>query len=480
MIFNKNKFIKFILILCFLFSQKNCEISATTHTNKTFLLPRPQGSNLALELSIYHDHIFDIKNKQKTHVQATGFYQAQDKGINVGKYFGINGKNSFTIGDSVSYDIENLHIFYNQLTDKNLSPSGKVVFDAEQQMAGVRLDLFQDIAKKFFVKISSPFVYVSNNLRMKVLQETTDSRGANLTEFFAGHFIKTSMPTTSQAELKKAKIKGQKSKIGFANLDFSLGYKFFKNQRSHFFVDVLIGCPTGNVSRGEYLFEPIYGNGGHFTLGWGFDASCTLWQREKHEGKLIFAFNQKYSVESSEYRTVPVKENAGSLKLNLKHYYLAAKNGQLPNLPIFPAANILTQKMSVRPGNELDGLAIFNFKSGRFLIDLGYEGYFKEKESIKLKDWQDNTYGILNEAQAIPATGFDINAALISLNKENFDINGAATPSQFTNKVFASFGYNFSILKNLASLGLGASYEFATSNHEIENYAFWAKLICSF
>ncbi|MFA5074906.1 MAG: hypothetical protein WC436_02275 [Candidatus Babeliales bacterium] len=474
-----SKFKKLILILFFLFSQKNCEISATTHTNKTFLMPRPQGSNLALELSVYHDHIFNIENKQKTHIQATGFYQDQDKGVNVGKYFSINGKNSFTVGGSALNDISNLYMFYNQLADRSTSPSGKVVFDTEQEMAGIRLDLFQNIGKKFFVKISSPFVYVSNNLHMKILQETTDSRGANLSEFFAGKFVRTSMPITPQAPLEKAKIKGKKSKIGFANLDFSLGYKFLKNKKTHFFVDVLASCPTGNTTRGEYLFEPIYGNGGHFAIGWGFDASCQIWRRTKHEGKLIFAFSQKYSVESSEYRTVPVKKILGSMNLPMMHYYLTAKNGQLPNISVFPAANVLTQKVSVRPGNEVDGLIIFNFKSGRFLIDLGYEGYYKEKESVVLKNWQDNTYGILNEAQTIPVDGFDINTALLKLDQDNFDVSGAATPSQFTNKIFGGFGYKFSIFKTPASLGLGASYEFATANHEIENYAFWGKLIIS-
>src|SRR6185436_1681238 len=38
--------------------------------------------------------------------------------------------------------------------------------------------------------------------------------------------------------------------------------------------------PTGNKPEGEFLFEPIVGNGHHWTLGVGFNAHAMLWRSE--------------------------------------------------------------------------------------------------------------------------------------------------------------------------------------------------------
>ena len=82
-------------------------MSAATHSKRTFLMPRPQGNNLAMELSLYHDYIFDVNNKFKNTIQATPFYQAGIKGEKVGKYFGIgNGKNNFKIGHAGGTGVE--------------------------------------------------------------------------------------------------------------------------------------------------------------------------------------------------------------------------------------------------------------------------------------------------------------------------------------------------------------------------------------
>ncbi|MFA5074710.1 MAG: hypothetical protein WC436_01250 [Candidatus Babeliales bacterium] len=462
--------------------------SATMHSKKTFFMPRPQGSNLVTELSLFHDHIFNVDNKFHSHVQAVPFYQGSINGTPIGKYFGVgNGSNSFTIGTAADVQVSSKYLFHNRSTD---CPSGTMIFNPKQEVYGVRLDFFQSIidpGKKLFLKASAPYVNVSNDMHFKVLEETEDTRHETLSNFFHGDAISTSMTSTQEA-LTKGKISGRRSRTGFSNLDFNFGYKFVNNKKSHLFVNACVSLPTGNKPRGEYLFEPVYGNGGHVAVGLGADASYKLWKRERHCGKVTAALNYKYIFDGSETRTIPVKSSLGSdyRGYTFAHYYLSVKNGQLSSAGLFPAANVLTQKVTVRPGNELDGLLMLNFKTKRFLIDLGYEAYYKENEAITLKNWNDDVYAIVKDDFIYNrVTGnFDITSdaasILIKLNRENLDINGAGTPSQFTNKIFGSLGYKFSMGKYPTTFGLGGSYEFATSNSELEGYAIWGKLAMSF
>jgi hypothetical protein len=247
-----------------------------------------------------------------------------------------------------------------------------------------------------------------------------------------------------------------------------------------------ISIPTGTRPNGEYLFQPVIGNGKHFGLGARLDGAIELWKNKKAAIRALLDVDYRYLFESTENRTVGVKSfNVPeavdtSISSNLAHYYLAAMWDQVDQ-PLFPAANVLTQGIKVKPGSQVDALADLSFKSGGFIIDLGYNFFYKDEEDCWIKSWTDDVYYIIDSAYNTHVKFDDLDYAVASLNLENLDISSVKTPSQITNKIFAGLGYEFNYSKRVPGIvGIGGSYEFASDNAALENYSVWLKLGVSF
>jgi len=70
------------------------------------------------------------------------------------------------------------------------------------------------------------------------------------------------------------------SKTGVADLELVFGYNAVCTHNGYFGLNIRTGAPTGNHPCGEFLFEPIVGNGGHWQLGGGIDTRAVMWQGE--------------------------------------------------------------------------------------------------------------------------------------------------------------------------------------------------------
>ena len=482
------------------------------HSKKTFLMSRPQGVNLAMEYTTWHDHVYNGKKhictnscdrpcvkasapracaprscnpcgprKINASFQATGFYQDSTNHEQIGKYFGIgNGKNSFVVGTEAQVtagtaDILNGFLIHDNGGQSNLA--GKVSFNPHQQAAGVRFDYFQSFNTPIcglFFKARLPLVSVERDMQLRVDDSVNSPAGFSLQDFFKGNVEETNAGSGNlQDKLTKAKIDGRRHKFGVADIDLALGHKFVDTDTKHLFLNVGITIPTGSKVRGEFLFEPVVGNGQHFGIGGGLDAGVLLWCNENASLRFLAAAEYRYLFERTEHRTVGVKD------LPLGYYYLAGELGKPADTPLFPAANVLTQGLKVKPGSQFDSLIALSFKSSGFIVDVGYNLFWKDREDVWLKHWDDDTF-------IIPVTGFDTNAildaadAFKTLNKSDLDVSAAATPSLFTHKIFAGLGYTTKVYCDYPlSFGVGGSYEFGTSNADLENYAVWAKIAVS-
>ncbi len=480
------KMLKQFLICLVIFSYAT---SLTASSKKTFLMPRSFNTNLAMEYTTWHDLVFNYPYKNQTNLQFTPFYQASTEGSDIGEYFGVgNGKNSFKIFTQTEVnagtaDVRNRFLIHNQ-DIANDTRDGTVVLTPKQRAGGLRIDFFQHLNfpfKKMFFKASAPIVYIENDLNYEV-KDVENDPNSTILSFFKGETI-TQDATNKQDALTHAKLpSSKKSKFGVADIDIALGYKIIAEENKHLFLNAGVTIPTGTRTRGEYLFEPVYGNGHHVALGLGLDAAFRLWKKQRHSGKIFFAVNYRYLFEGTEKRTIPLNK----VDYKAAHYYLTAKKDDITGTALTPAANILTQDVSVRPGNQFDAIAMFNFKSKRFLLDIGYNLYTKETESVSLKGtWLDDTYAVVtadfnvNTAGLHPFVPTSANAEF-RINNDTLDIQGAATPSQLTHKLFGGIGYKFTIINYPSTIGIGGSYEFVNSNNALENYAIWTKLGLSF
>jgi hypothetical protein len=159
---------------------------------------------------------------------------------------------------------------------------------------------------------------------------------------------------------------------------------------------------------------------------------------------------------------------------------LAAHLGQ-KDKALFPAANELTQALRIKPGSQMEMMAMLSFLSSRFVIDAGYNLFWKDQESAWVKRWKDNDFYIAkttyntNAINAFAATDGTV------VNLVDLDIDAVKTPSLFTHKLFAGLGYTCMVTRTFPlSLGFGADYEFAVTNADIEQWGVWFKLAGSF
>jgi hypothetical protein len=460
-------------LLCLIFISS---ANSKTFQNHTFLASRPQGVNLPLQMSSWHHHLDRNENEKRSHFQKTFFHSAAIKGADLGKYFGVgNGKNYFTVGAENTDDIVNNYLVhkYDYANTANTA-AGTITFNPKQEVYGLRLDFltyFNHPLKKMFLKASAPIVHVENDLHVKF--ENLDENNY-LDDFFRGSL--TQENENAQDALTNAKFSGRRSSSGVADIDLALGYRFFENDKHHLYLNAGITIPTGTRPDGEWLFEAVYGNGHHFGVGFGIDGALELWSGLHNAGKLLFDLQYRYLIEGTEKRIIPLKNDPGKFT----HYYLAGKVDQAAGTALFPMANVLAQEFSVRPGNQLDAMLALSIKRDRFIIDLGYNMFYKQAESLRLKtEWEDDTYGIANTNLNVSTLGeqtiFRTNEATKTINSTDLNIPGAGTPQQFTHKAFGSIGYNFTISELPSTIAFGGSYEFASSNHELEGYAFWVK-----
>lgn len=471
---------------------------------KTFLMPRSIGTNKAMEMAGWHELIYGMHNPDhadnRSHVQVAPFYQHSVSSAELGKYFGVgNGSNTFTVGDTtatglIPVDLFGALLIHNNTGTPAAAAAGTVTFAPKQEVYGTRLDylqLFKFKKHSLFFKASMPVVYVSNDMGMTITGANTVTVGSTswtLADFFAGrvNVSATQSPEDQQSPLTAAKINGRRSKTGVADLDLSVGFRWSHEEDRYLALSGLVTVPTGNRPHGEYLFEPIYGNGHHVALGANVDAGAKLWDHKHASISLHGGMQYRYLFEATEVRTASVQGivNDGGPLVKLAHYALAAKNGQ-QNQPLFPLANVLTRDMRVKPGSQLEGLLDLSFQNKHFVIDLGYNMFWKDQESAWLKKGlEEGIYGVAKNNYDATELFNSTNPAqkpLVALLSNKF-INGdtAKTPAPFTHKVFGSVGYKCSCESVSSFLGLGGSYEFVDSNAAIENYALWAKLCLSF
>ncbi|MBS1987537.1 hypothetical protein JST56_00920 [Candidatus Dependentiae bacterium] len=445
--------------------------SNDSHSKKTFLSTRPSGVNLPLEYTIWHDHVYRKKAKTNhTSLQFAGFYQESNKGEGQGKYFGIgNGTNKFTIGPAgAGIDLDKRFLVHGA---KNLA--GTVSLTPKVESFGCLVQLFQDFDLPFgsiFITASLPFAHVSRNMDLQVANGSTDF---SVEDFFAGRVEQTAAADL-QAALTHAKIDGRRSATGLADADLQVGFRVVDKAAHHVYLNIGLTIPAGNRVRGEYLFEPVYGNGSHTALGFGLDAGVDAWKNDHAKLRALFAADYRYLFEGTEHRTVGIKGKP------LNHYFLAAHLGQ-KDKALFPAANELTQALRIKPGSQMEMMAMLSFLSSRFVIDAGYNLFWKDQESAWVKRWKDNDFYIAkttyntNAINAFAATDGTV------VNLVDLDIDAVKTPSLFTHKLFAGLGYTCMVTRTFPlSLGFGADYEFAVTNADIEQWGVWFKLAGSF
>lgn len=198
-------------------------------------------------------------------------------------------------------------------------------------------------------------------------------------------------------------------KNGVADLRFTLGYNPYNGEKFHVGFGLTGAAPTGNRPHGEYLFEPILGNGNHWELGGQFTSHYRFWtseDEEKHFTAYLDA-NLTHLFKARQTRSFDLKGKPNS------RYALAQKLGEscyLHNATLqatettnfnfsvsdvskataefknayAPVANLTTVDVDVNIGAQIDMGLMFNYTMRNWSFDLGYNLWARTCERIKL------------------------------------------------------------------------------------------------
>ena len=478
------------------------------HTNKTFMQLRPTGVDLPMEYTTFNELINrKAEDKFGGNFQVTGFYKDSNSGDDLAEYFLVNNKHTIAVTESAaiattisSMTDVTLEYLIHDLAATNVNKTASLSLDPQTQSYGVRIDYHQDldkILKGLYLKANLPIVHVENNVKIKTSGTdllahaatglTADTAASTvLLNYFNGSFSNTTIAANKQAALTHAKLTGHQDETGVADIDIALGYKFLNKHNYYASLAIAITIPTGNEADGVYAFEPIVGNGQHFGLGGDFNAQAKVWGDCNHNLKLNLMIKYRYLFESSEKRTLQMNNRPFS------QYFLLVPAGAAAVIAnLIPAANVLTKNCDVTPGSQFDGILGLAYNNGGFNLDLGYNMYFREGESVHLKDTITlGSYAIAARnfnvgTQAVPAIivaadnitdGGAANGTASIVQVEHTNITAAETPSQFTNSIYAGFGYYFKEWETPLLLGLGGKYEWASKNSSPDQWDVYGKI----
>jgi len=288
-----------------------------------------------------------------------------------------------------------------------------------------------------------------------------------------------------------------------------------------------VTIPTGTTPKGEYVFEPVAGNGNHWGLFWGFTSEMLfgdIWFDAFEFGGAI-DLNMEYLFKKTQRRSFDLKNSpwsrynelyANAAQANeVRADFLAGTLSQLQAIFIAtPGINLLTQKVSVNPGFNLTAnlaLTLVQKCSTGFNGEVGYNFYAKQAECLSLACKNFNAdqaalkdqvgTGFANQIRTITENTLTNEATTANLiingqlntagamasyqrsiiQPSDLDLSSAAHPATLSNIVYGVVGYHWDSCSNPMAVSLGASYEFSlATNTTLNRWLLWGRWGISF
>jgi hypothetical protein len=200
--------------------------------------------------------------------------------------------------------------------------------------------------------------------------------------------------------LKCAKMSPHRLELTrFSEVQTELGYNFFYSRCYHLGVDLRMSIPTGNSPRGEFLFEPLVGNGNHWQVGAGLTGHVVAWEDTRTEESFAIhsIINITHLFNARQKRIFDLKNKP------LSRYMLAAQVDDtitnnlrgtvdgIPTVPSFqfsneytPVANLTTRNVDTNINAQVDMLIMFTYAKERFSWNIGYGFWAQTCENVAL------------------------------------------------------------------------------------------------
>ena len=336
------------------------------------------------------------------------------------------------------------------------------------------------IKEGLYMRIDLPFVYTNWDINIK---EEVIHRGTN--NYVPGYFNATGIEreqllsrftkfisgtSAPQVEnlifepLQNAKMDPcSRRLVHYSELSTTIGYDRFINGYHHMGIGFQFSAPCGNRPKGEFLFEPIIGNGHHWECGVELSAHFRTWTNQTEDIFTEFFFDTVIShlFKAKQRRSFDLKESPNSrymLMQKLSPTISDNLNGNGINSiaqyasAVAPVANITTFKVNVSINAQADIAFMYAYTKNKNTWSFGYSLWTRGCEEITIKNpeiFPESMWALKGDAHTF---GF----VAQQLPPQNLPVGTPVALSATEHKATINSGTNL-------------SDDFASQNHQIDH-----------
>jgi hypothetical protein len=354
----------------------------------SFMFTRPLNQHLNIEQALWYTIIHNKEGVLRTAWNATPCYQQSIGENKTKRYFLPHGKEELLVAgdDNPCFVLENRDVRaeWLQLPDNY---RGVLTIDPRQQQGGISFEAYQDIGKwtgvNFFrdtwVSIAAPLYVVENNMQLgqKLVFNQGKTQPFSIIDAF------------DQPDMVYAKITGKRTNIEVAELNLKFGRTYLCHNNALVVYYSKVAFPTGQKQNAAYLFDPFVGNNGHCGFGTGVNFQFQLTRdTDRHILCMFVNLEGTFYIRDYEHRTFDLRGKPWS-----RYMRLVEKN--YPPGYTIPAANVLTQKVLVRPYNTVDFSTGLRAKTENIDFELGFNIWGRGDERVECaKHFPEGKFGI--------------------------------------------------------------------------------------
>lgn len=393
------------------------------------------------------------------------FLQLSTNSAALGRYFGHDGSNVIAYAPTPTGNQISSNSLLASTTFSGQTIAGTITLKPTRQVLAWNLGYEQSlrfIHNDLFMTVNMPLVSARHNLVATVgsneVRQTVNAISYGVLDYFSGKLSQSG--AVNQAALTAGKFGGAHKKTGIAGLEVNLGWKFIRGEDYGLHGRVLAVVPTAPKVTGEFMFEPTLGGGRNWQAGLGLDGVMKMHHSDDLRVDGALSLEAGYQFANKEMRTVGVED------FDFGQYDLM---GKVTAAGVFPAANVLNQRVQVTPGFRFDANLNLNVLLWEYLgFNAMYNCHLQEAESVKVCSWNNNQYGIVDMTQSYDSTTAFSAAKAVGtalLSSAQLNTKKAATPSAVVHKFGGGVAYHLTLFgQHDAMIGLNAGYEFAQNN----------------
>jgi len=407
-------------------------VQATIYGNRTYLAHRDELSYVGMEWTTKNHYLSKSSEKNLgATLIVTPFYSCSTNHADIGKLFGMGASGAtatgkFTVTNGWESDVTGtvkstwLTTLYgsqvdhapNDISGVTNAAYGVLKLKPERSSWGAHLSWTQSlekVLKGLSFCISAPIIEVQSKTlnATTALESSTPSNheptdGPNdktILDYFTGNLSKAiaTYSAVQQSKMAKGKLSTTyQDAVGVADVELRLTWDMWHRNKMSFGVGASLVLPTGNTPTLEYLFEPIYGNGGHVAAGLCGDFCFNAVNRKNLNVKFKVLVDWKYLFKSTEKRLLGLYDNTTAAIIPAGGYRLVMQD---KHQGVFPGNNVMTLDTDVTPGNQFEGVVGFAGKWKQLTFDVGYDLFLREKNKVEFKEtWSNDSYALVNAA----------------------------------------------------------------------------------